>query len=123
MVSYLRFKHPGIVHTPITLCFFEGVCRVNWDTVFGVVQGYISGFVSVALADLLESARSEASWWSAHIQRVLASLNMVEVLNYGCSSPLFREQYYDGMGQKDDGGTHFSQRCFSAVLLSASLIE
>lgn len=100
--SYLRLIHPGVVHTPITLCFLEGVRRVNWDAVLGVVQGHESGFVSIALADLLEPVISEAAWWGAHIQRVLASLNMVEVFNHRCSSPVFGEPHCDDKSQKND---------------------
>lgn len=51
--SNLWFVHPRVVHTPVSLCFLEGISRVNRDPFVRVVQRHVSRFVCVALADLL----------------------------------------------------------------------
>ncbi len=79
--SDLRLIHPGVVHTSVPLCFLEGVSRVNRNPLLGVVQGHVAGFVRITLADLLQLGVDDPPRRRPHVQGVLASLHVIEILN------------------------------------------
>lgn len=72
--------HPRVVHTTVSLCFF---LSYKLESLFGVVQGHISRFVCVTLAGL-QFGVGDPPWWCPHIQGVLASLNVVKILDNHC---------------------------------------
>lgn len=75
--------HPRVIHTSVSLCFLEGVSRVNRDPFLRVIQGHVSRFVSVALTDLLQLDVDDPPWWRPHVQGVLASLYVIKVMHDG----------------------------------------
>lgn len=61
---------------------FEGVSGVNRNASVWIVQRDVSRQVFISLADLLQSVVQDPPRGCSHIQRVLASLNVVEILHY-----------------------------------------
>lgn len=81
--SDLRLVHPGVVHVAASVRLFEGVSGVNRNASVWVVQRDVSRQVFIPLADLLQLGVENPPRGCSHVQRVLASLNVVEVLHYG----------------------------------------
>lgn len=61
---------------------FEGVSRVQRNARVWIEQRHVSGLVRVALADLLQSGLQDPPRGRSHVQRVLACLDVVEVLHH-----------------------------------------
>lgn len=61
---------------------FEGVSRVHRNARFWIEQRHVSGMVRVALADLLQPGLQDPPRGRSHVQRVLACLDVVEILHH-----------------------------------------
>lgn len=90
--THLRLKHPWNVHLHLPVGLLKRVARVDRDAFAKVVQSHVAGFVPVPLTDLPEGAAEEASRRSAHVQRVLAAVDVAELLHHSRLEPLQQQR-------------------------------